>query len=161
MKKELVYFPSWMAGRQGYAERIRELFEELLNKRGLKDTRQRRQILEFLLSAQRHVSQEEIYQALKYRGIGRVTVFRALKMLEEARLLDRVHAASGTPRYEINRERPHHDHMICVQCGSILEVRWPQVERVQDQTCRSYGFEPMWHRHEIFGRCRECLSKKA
>ncbi len=155
-KEELVYFPSWVAGRNGYADRIRELFEKYHHERGMRMTQQRSRILDYLLSAHHHVGEDEIYQALKSYGIGKVTVFRALKMLEECKIIDRVHAPNGKPRYEVNYERPHHDHLICVECGAIQEIQWPQVERIQEKTCRELGFTPIFHRHEIFGRCRNC-----
>jgi Fur family ferric uptake transcriptional regulator len=153
---ELVYFPTWTAGRQGYAQRVRELFEEHLAKHGLRVTRQRERILEALLEADRHLTLEDLYAQLKGKGIGRVTIFRMLKMLEECGLVDRVTPRDGNPRFEIQSERPHHDHLICVQCGSITEVRWPEVEKIQEKTCRQLGFEINFHRHEVFGKCAKC-----
>ncbi len=158
-KDELEFFPSWMAGRHGYADRIRQLFQEYHQKKGLRMTQQRNRILDYLLDAHHHVGMEEIYQALKSHGIGRVTVFRALKMLEESHLIDRVHASDGKPRYEVNHERPHHDHLVCVECGKIQEIQWPQVEKIQEKTCKELGFVPLFHRHEIFGRCKSCQAR--
>ena len=123
-------------------------------------TQQRNKILDYLLKVNRHVGMEDIYQALKREGIGRVTVFRALKMLEESKLVDRVTANDGKPKYEVKFERPHHDHLICVECGAIQEIRWPQVEKIQDKTCKELGFEPLFHRHELFGRCQNCQKGK-
>jgi Fur family ferric uptake transcriptional regulator len=125
--RELLYFPTWTAGRRGYAQRIRLVFGQYL----------------------------EIRQALRKDGVGRVTVFRMLKLLEACRLVEGVSTPSGL-RYEVKSERPHHDHLICVQCGHIVEIQWPEVERVQDKTCRKLGFAPLWHRHEIFGTCADC-----
>lgn len=159
-KDELIYFPSWMAGRPGYADRIRQLFQEHHQKKGMRMTRQRGRILDYLLKASHHVGMEELYQALKGFGVGKVTVFRALKMLEECKLIDRVSASDGKPRYEVKFERPHHDHLICVDCGTIQEIQWPQIEKIQDKTCRDLKFQPIFHRHEVFGRCHLCVQKK-
>ncbi|MBI4055208.1 MAG: transcriptional repressor [Elusimicrobia bacterium] len=156
-KKELIFFPTWTAGRKGYAERIRQFFQQHLEKKRLRLTHQRAQILDLLLQADRHLSQEEIYRTLKKYGIGRVTVFRTLKLLEECQLLTEVTTPRGQPRFEIHMERPHHDHLICIECGHILEIRWPELERIQERSCRKVGFLPAWHRHEIFGRCAECV----
>lgn len=153
---ELVYFPSWVAGRPGYADRIRQIFHEYHQSKGMRITHQRTEILDFLLKSNRHVTMDEIYQALKSKGIGKVTVFRALKMLEECKLVDRVTSSDGRPRYEVKFERPHHDHLICVDCGTIKEIQWPQIEKIQEKTCKDLGFQPFFHRHEIFGRCRNC-----
>ncbi len=159
--KELVFFPTWTAGREGYATRIREVFQNYLSEQGLRLTKQRELIVDFLLNVERHVTQYDVYQALKHRGIGKVTVFRTLKMLEECRLAERVTSPRGLPKYEIKHERPHHDHLICVECGAVREVQWPEVERIQEKTCRSLKFIPVWHRHEIFGRCLSCQTLRA
>lgn len=159
-KEELEFFPSWVAGRPGYADRIRQLFQEYHQAKGMRMTQQRGLILDYLLKSNRHVGMEDIYQALKPHGIGKVTVFRALKMLEEGKIIDRVSASNGKPRYEIKFERPHHDHLICVDCGTIREIQWPQIEKIQDKTCRDLGFKAIYHRHEVFGRCRSCEQKR-
>ena len=154
--RELVYFPAWTADRKGYTKRIFEIFTDYLSKNGLRLTAQRRHILNFFLKADRHLSQEEIYGALRRFGLGRATVFRTLKMLEECKLVNHVVGSAGTPRFEVDLERPHHDHLICIECGRIQEVRWPKLEEIQEKTCRKIGFVPKWHRHEIFGRCQDC-----
>jgi len=158
---ELLYFRSHPADKQGYVKRIYDLFKAHLAKNGLRLTDQRRRILDYFLEADRHLSQEEIYRALRQHGIGRATVFRTLKMLEEAKLVNHVIGSTGTPRFEVNLERPHHDHLICIDCGRIQEVRWPKLEQIQEQTCRKIGFTPKWHRHEIFGVCRDCARRRA
>ncbi len=158
-QKELIFFPKWAAGRQGYAERIREVFQAYLHEKGLVFTTQRETILSHLLSADRHLSQEDIYAALKGRGIGKVTVFRTLKLLEECQLVDPLHDSSGRARYEVKLERPHHDHLICVDCGGIAEIQWPEIERVQEKACRGLGFRILYHRHEVFGRCAVCAAR--
>lgn len=159
--RELIFYPSWTVGREGYADRIHDVFRKFLADRGLRLTDQRRQIVDFLLHAEQHVTLQEVYQALKRRGIGKVTVFRALKMLEECRLAERVTAPGGRAKFEIKFERPHHDHLICIECGRIREVQWPGVERIQAKACRAMAFEPIWHRHEVFGRCATCRSPRS
>lgn len=157
--QELTYFPTWIAGRPGYSERLREAFQQHLAKHGLRLTRQRERILNYLLEAHRHLGLEEIYRALRRHGVGRATVFRTLKILEESGLVDHVTPPDGLSRFEVRLERPHHDHLICAHCGHIQEVRWPGLEKIQDKTCRQMGFIPTWHRHEIFGRCKRCRAK--
>jgi Fur family ferric uptake transcriptional regulator len=157
--RELVFFPTWTAGRQGYAARIREVFQQYLSTQGLRLTKQREMILDYLLSAEQHVTQSDVYQALKAKGVGKVTVFRTLKTLEECHLAERVTSPNGIPKYEIKHERPHHDHLICIECGGIREVQWPEIERIQEKTCKGLQFAPLWHRHEIFGRCSRCQAR--
>lgn len=152
-ENELNGFPGKNAG---YRARVAEVFNDHLVRHGLRMTRQREKILGHLLETGKHLSLEEVYLALKKHGIGRATVFRTLKMLEECGLAEHVTEAGGTTRYEIGLERPHHDHLICVECGRIQEVRWPELEKIQSRACRMLGFQPKWHRHEVFGRCAEC-----
>jgi Fur family ferric uptake transcriptional regulator len=158
--RELVYFSSQSSERKAYTQRVYSIFTEYLAKNGLRLTGQRRRILDFFLKAERHLSQEEIYSALRRYGLGRATVFRTLKMLEECQLVNHVVGSTGAPRFEVHLERPHHDHLICIACGHIQEVCWPKLEEIQERTCRKIGFEPKWHRHEIFGLCQKCARKK-
>lgn len=156
---ELIYFPSWAAGRSGYAERMRQVFQEHLKLKDLVYTTQRGAILDHLLSANRHLSQEEIHASLREKRVGKVTVFRTLKLLEECKIVERVTDSSGRPRYEVKMERPHHDHLICLDCGNITEIQWPEIERVQEKACKQIGFSIVYHRHEVFGRCKNCSAK--
>jgi Fur family ferric uptake transcriptional regulator len=157
--RELVIYEGKPASRPAFTARVLAVFTEHLTQNGLRLTGQRRAILDFFLQSDRHLSQDEIYTALRGKGIGRATVFRTLKTLQECGLVSPVVGRDGTPRFEINLERPHHDHLICIQCGRIQEVRWPELEKIQEETCRRAGFSPQWHRHEIFGLCRECSRK--
>lgn len=144
----------------GYARQVKELFTEFLAAKGLRLTSQRMAILEHQLSTPGHQSMEEVYRALKKRGIGRATVFRTLKLLEECRLVRHMGDPKGNARFELHYNRPHHDHLICIDCGLIQETRWPELERIQQRSCRKAGFEPLWHRHEVFGRCSKCRRER-
>lgn len=156
---ELRCFPTWTAGRKGYAERIRGVFREHLERKDLLYTDQREAILETLLAAERHLSQEEIYASVRPRGIGKVTVFRTLKLLLESGLAAEVTGSGGRTLFEVKLDRPHHDHLVCLQCGTVTEVEWPDLERVQQKILKEAAFEAYYHRHEVFGRCRECRTR--
>jgi Fur family ferric uptake transcriptional regulator len=158
--RELVIYEDAPATRPAFAARVLRVFSEHLAKNGLRLTGQRRAILDLFLRSDRHLSQEDIYEALRGKGIGRATVFRTLKTLQECGLVAPVEGRDGVPRFEVNLERPHHDHLICTECGRILEVRWPALEKIQEETCRRLGFQPRWHRHEVFGLCRDCSRKR-
>lgn len=154
--KELEFFEAEKEGHGAHRSRIVTAFTEHLAKNGLRLTGQRRRILDLFLDSDHHLSQDEIYHAVRAHGVGRATVFRTIKMLQESRLISPVVGPGGAPRYEIEVDRPHHDHLICVSCGRIQEVRWPKLEKIQEATCRRIGFVPKWHRHEIFGLCKDC-----
>ena len=155
--RELVIFEG--AHDKKHADKIVKVFTEHLAKNGLRLTGQRRLILDQFLKADTHLSQDEIYNALRSHGVGRATVFRTLKMLQECGLVAPVVGRDGTSRFEVELDRPHHDHLICVECGLIQEVAWPELEKIQEAACRKVGFVTKYHRHEVFGLCRDCAKK--
>ena len=150
-------FKAWLAT-------VLQTFQEHLGRQGLKLTRQREEILRCLMSAERHLGVEEMYAHLKKvdATIGRATIFRTVKLLQECGLVAEVSSYhNGGAKFELKADRPHHDHMICVECGRITEFQSPMMERFQDEAIRRHGFIALWHRHEIFGRCKECLRKRS
>jgi Fur family ferric uptake transcriptional regulator len=164
-KAEVILFPRYARRPQQFREwlaSILQTFQEHLGRRGLKLTHQREEILRCFMSAQRHLGVDEIYTLLKKQdpSLGRATVFRTVKLLQECALVAEVGSANGRAKFELKADRPHHDHMICVECGRIIEFQSPMMERFQDEAIRRHGFVALWHRHEIFGRCKECAKRK-
>ena len=136
----------------------RTRLRQAVKARGLRETSQREAVLAYLVKTAGHLSQEEIHQGLRtdHRGVGRATVFRTLKLLEEAGLVSRVTFADGLPRYEYSRGGPPHDHLICVHCGTVQEFSSPAIERLQARAAASRRFDVLWHRLDLFGRCARC-----
>ena len=166
MSHELTLFPSNVTTpgqRQRWQQRIVVAFQDRLAEDDLKLTPQRQAILGALFQATDHLDLDGVYGAVKRlrAGIGRATVFRTLKLLERYGLVDRVDGANGVARFELKHDRPHHDHMVCVECGAILEFHSDRMEAIQNEAVRAAGFTALWHRHEVFGRCRACAGKAA
>lgn len=138
-----------------------KVFQQYLESKGLKLTKQRTGILEYLLRAKDHATPEQIYRDLNQKdaSLGRATVFRTLHLLEEAGFVGKILFANGRHGYEHQFSRPHHDHMICVDCQEVIEFSNATIERLQEQISRQFGFAPLWHRHEIFGKCRKCAGR--
>ncbi len=139
------------------------VFRQYLESKGLKLTKQRTAILEYLLQAQEHASPEEIYRSLSAKDatLGRATVFRTLSLLEKGGFVSKIMFSDGKSGYEHQFSRPHHDHMICIDCRDVIEFSNATIERLQSQISKELEFTPLWHRHEIFGRCRKCSLKEA
>lgn len=135
-----------------------KVLKETLGARGLKFTRQRQSILDYLLKSAKHLTPEEIYRNLSKKdpSLGRATVFRTLRVLEDAGLADKILLADGRHAYEHKVARAHHDHMICVDCDEVIEFSSPTIERLQEEITKEFKFSPLWHRHEIFGKCSQC-----
>ena len=127
-----------------------------LEKNHLKQTKQRELILQTFLEAQRHVTSEDLYQAVRaeHPNIGYTTVYRTMKLLVEAGLATERHFDDGITRYEIEHE--HHDHLVCIKCGKITEFECEMIEKTQNEIAESHGFEILRHRHELYGHCADC-----
>ena len=133
-------------------------FRNYLVTQGLKSTRQREIILDEFLRAGAHLSTEELYLRLRveHPGIGYATVHRTLKLFAECGIAEPRHFGDGQTRYESSAGEEHHDHLICTDCGAIVEFENPQIEALQETVASQHGFRIERHRLELYGRCREC-----
>jgi Fur family ferric uptake transcriptional regulator len=125
---------------------------------GLKVTLPRVKILDVLEhSDKRHMSAEDVYRALLDRGgeIGLATVYRVLTQFEQAGLVARHHFEGGQAVFELNRGG-HHDHLVCVRCGRVVEFLEPAIEERQDAIARQHGFTLEDHSLVIYGVCPAC-----
>ncbi|MBW7875512.1 MAG: transcriptional repressor [Candidatus Cloacimonetes bacterium] len=132
------------------------VFEAYLRKHDLKLTSQRIDILNHFLHSGAHVNAEELFHLVRSHQpkIGYSTVYRTLKLLKECQIAKEHNFGDGTIRYENDFNRGHHDHLICMQCGTIIEFECPQIEEWQQKVAESEGFELVDHRLEIYGRCK-------
>ncbi len=127
-----------------------------LEQNQLKHTKQRELILYVFLEAKRHITSEDLYQAVReeHPNIGYTTVYRTMKLLVEAGLATERHFDDGITRYEIEQE--HHDHLVCLKCGSIEEFECELIEDTQLEIAARHDFQVLRHRHELYGHCRDC-----
>jgi Fur family ferric uptake transcriptional regulator len=127
-----------------------------LEERNLKHTKQRDAILDVFLDATGHITSDDIYQKVResHPGIGYTTVYRTMKLLCDAGLAHERHFDDGVARYEIAHE--HHDHLVCLRCGKIVEFECAMIESTQNEIAARYGFRVLRHRHELYGHCRDC-----
>ena len=113
-----------------------------LRKAGLKVTHPRMRILEILeQSATKHMTAEEVYRSLLDAGdeIGLATVYRVLNQFEAAGLVMRHNFEGGQAVYELDSEG-HHDHMVCVDTGKVIEFKNEQIERLQQEIAEAHGY---------------------
>lgn len=126
-----------------------------LRKAGLKVTLPRMKILEILeTSDTRHMSAEDVYKMLldAEEEIGLATVYRVLTQFEAAGLVTRHNFEGGHSVFEIN-EGHHHDHIVCNQCGKVVEFVDETIERCQDKVAKKAGFAIRDHSLIIYGDC--------
>lgn len=142
------------------AETILALYE----REGLRSTRPRRLIAERLaeLAAQGDdFATDELWRDLQQQdpGLGRATVFRAVDVLAERGVLDRVSFADGTHRYRVCDPHIHHHHMTCIQCRRIVDVPACLSSDVLARIERETDFAIEGHAIELYGRCPSCRTE--
>ena len=135
-----------------------ERFALYLSKNRLKMTRERRALLEHVLSVRGHFDVDELLLRLRRSGhrVSRATLYRNLPRLVESGLIHKVEMARGQARYELMVGRHHHDHMVCLVCGSIFEFESREIERIQESVCRRRKFTLLEHTHQLRGHCEAC-----
>ena len=126
--------------------------EHLCAEQGLRMTGQRRVIARVLSSAKDHPDVEEVYQRANEidRRISLSTVYRTLKLFAEKGILERHDFGHRRGRYEA-ASREHHDHLIDVDSGRVIEFRSEAIEALQDKIARELGFKLVGHRLELYG----------
>lgn len=130
-------------------------FHEYLSKKQLKSTRQRDVIARRFFTAEGHVSIEELLALARGENprIGYATVYRTLKLLTECGLAAQRRFGEGQAIYETAGDTQHHDHLICIECEHVLEFTNDDIERLQDHVARSFGFNLVRHKLELYGMC--------
>jgi Fur family transcriptional regulator, ferric uptake regulator len=149
------------AGLQRALDRLLAVVRE----RGLKSSAVREAVARVALLRQGHFSVEDLVTELREGGVSdahTATVYRVLPLLVEAGLLQLalVSTAAGA-RYERAFEREHHDHLICVGCGKVVEFQFEAIELLQSDVAERFGFQLTGHVHELLGTCKDCRSSSA
>ena len=134
-----------------------------IKKAGLKITLPRVKILEVLETNQnRHLSAEDVYKELLNNGseIGLATVYRVLTQFESAGLIHRHHFETGQAVFEL-AQGSHHDHMVCVECGKIVEFVDDTIEKIQQEIAAKENFTIKDHCMVLYCECNgDCEYKK-
>jgi Fur family ferric uptake transcriptional regulator len=139
------------------------MWRVFLGQRGLNASKARDAVVTTFLESKDHVDLQALYVRAKRRqpGVGFATVYRTMKLLEEAGIAHaRRFGNTKETLYEIAVGRAHHDHLICEQCGDIVEFVDDDVEELQDKIAARYGFSLSGHRHELYGVCGRCRESR-
>ena len=120
--------------------------------KGLRMTEQRRVIAGVLQESSDHPDVEELYARASARdaGISLATVYRTVKLFEEAGILDKLEFGDGRARYE-DAEREHHDHLIDINSGEVIEFVDPEIEALQEKIAEKLGYRLKGHKLELYG----------
>jgi Fur family ferric uptake transcriptional regulator len=140
-----------------------EIFRRYLRERSLPVTSQREQVAQVLFAAGGHLSVEDLEQLLRKRGlhVGKATIYRTLDLLAQSGMVHERDFGEGFRRYERVPGHPHHEHLICLRCGKVVEFSNERLEKMKELIAEEYGFQHRHHRLEIYGVCRECQQREA
>ncbi|GAB6146339.1 FeoA domain-containing protein [Desulfocicer niacini] len=143
-------------------EQEKKQFKQLFHKEGVDAFEKRFKVLDCFLKTEQHLTCQEITALLKKDGNDMDSDFveETMELLCQFGFADRVQFESGPRRYEHRHLGMHHDHMVCVKCGDILEFKDEVLEQKQAHVAAAYGFHMLQHRMEIYGICSKCLSTR-
>lgn len=139
---------------QGIAERL----EEYIQRKGLRRTGQRSAIVEEAFSKDEHFTAEELYERIRKRNsdISRATVYRTLALLVEANLLREIDLGDSQTTFDPNfHGKPSHNHLVCIDCGRVVEFEDRHIDMLNDCVTRRLGFKPQRQTLKIEANCEK------
>ena len=130
----------------------KENLTEILKKEGLRYTLQRQSVWDEIKRSEEHRDAESIYQSLRDDNISvsRATVYRTIDVLVKNKMVRKMDVGDGKSLYEPKLDNEHHDHMICVDSGKIIEFFDQELELLQDKIAKKYGYKVVRHVHQLF-----------
>jgi len=147
---------------ESYMKSAKDIFAEYLRNNGMLVSGQREQILDIFLKTEKHPNINDLYDLVRkeHPQIGLATVYRTMKVICDAGLARETDFGDGVRHFEHKYRHQHHDHLVCLKCGKIIEVMSPAIERLQENLAKKHKFKALRHRMEIFGLCKTCKGKK-
>ncbi len=137
-------------------------FKRILKRKKLKFTKQRELVLKALYENEGHFSPEELLALIREKEptikVGIATVYRTLSLLEEQNLAYSISLGKDGKRYELGL-KTHHDHLVCIGCGKIIEFFDEVIESRQEEVAKEFNFLMKEHIMQLRGLCSECQKK--
>jgi len=133
-------------------------FKDFLGARGFKSTREREIILKELEARKGHFNAEKLYSVLNRKGtrVLRPTIYRTLKLLEQSHLIERLDIKKNCYYYEPTHQKKDHGHLICEQCGRIIDFSCGGLENLKSEVSKERDFKTDNISIQVFGICRTC-----
>lgn len=140
----------------------KENFTEYLKSGNYRITPERFTILEAVFNFDGHFDADELFFQLKGGGqkVSRATVYNTLDLLVDCGLISKYRFGENHSRYEKVFGRPHHDHLICLQCGDIIEFENDKIVKIQAEVCKEKKFKAQSSTLQIFGVCSKCQQQE-
>ena len=136
------------------SDSVSKILIQILKSEGLRYTEQRKAIWDEIRYSNEHRDAEDIYLKLKSNGVSvsRATVYRTIDVLVKNRLVRKMDVGEGRSLFEPRLDDKHHDHMICIDTGDIIEFYNEELENLQDKIAEENGYEVVRHVHQLFVR---------
>jgi len=136
-------------------------FRDYIQSRGLKFTPEREAILKHVFENRGHFEAEELLIDMRKdkKRVSKATIYRTLALLVESGLLREVIFGEKHAHYEHVYGYKHHEHLVCIKCGKIIEFSDEKIEKFQDEVCVKNKFKPESHRFQITGYCEDCVDE--
>lgn len=136
----------------------KETFEKFLRQGGYRSTPERSEVLEAVMKGEGHFDVDQLYIQLKAAGskVSRATVYNTLDLLLQCGLISKYRFGENHSRFEKAFGRPHHDHLICLECGDIIEFVSERLAKLQAEVCKKNKFKVQSSTLQIFGICSKC-----
>jgi len=143
-----------------------EIFRGFLKAGKNRITPERFEVLEAALEYEGHFNADDLYILMKNSSsrVSRATVYKTLELLAQCELLSKRNFGDNTNRFESSFKKQVHDHLICVDCGKIIEFTDPRIKQLPEQLSENLGFNFESYSFNIFGRCKDpkkCKNYKA
>ena len=131
-----------------------QILKEVLQKEGLRFTRQRLAVWMEIRISREHRDADDIYISIRSKGakVSRATVYRTIDVLVKNKLVRKLDVGDGKNRFESKIDEEHHDHMICLETGNIIEFYNSRLEKLQEKIALDNGYELVRHVHQLFVR---------
>jgi len=129
------------------------IFRRFLKRQGLKFTNERALILDAVLNQEGVFEADQLLNQMRDDGhrVSKATIYRTLKHLLEAKIIDEVLIDSKYAHYELSIGRPAQGHLVCIETGRVVEIPAAWLEALRDKICKEHDFEPVSYRLVIYG----------
>jgi len=147
---------------RGFMEKsVKKRFQTYLRNRGNTVTHQRNIILDEIMKKKSHFDIDSFVSTINRKGrdVSRATVYRTIQQLEDAGIVRKIDFDKGYANYEIIPGKEHHEHLVCSECGKIIEFSDKSFEKRIRAIAECNEFTMEHHSVEIFGKCSECREK--
>ena len=136
---------------------LKQQFADYLRRKKYRNTQERSNVLDRIAEIDDHFSADELYLFMNAQGdkVSRATIYSTLDLLTQCNILMKHRFQGESAHFELASRMPHHDHLICMECGRIVEFREERIDTVRDDVAQGLGFTPKSHSLQIFAVCHD------